>query len=128
MPPAGESDIYVYTVGGAINSGVNLNNSAASEDRPVWSPDGQSIYYAVDTAAPFTDDNNIVRIPAGGGAATNVVAGAGINEWQPSISPDGSKLCYSRGGMANSGATGVDVWTATQAVSTPGLAAFKDST
>ncbi|HLM09667.1 MAG TPA: Ig-like domain-containing protein [Thermoleophilaceae bacterium] len=108
----GQSDIYVFTVGGTINSGANVTNTATvSEDKPAWTPDGQEFYYARDPSGPaFNDTNDIYRKPAtaGGGAGDPVVATA-VNEWQPAVSPDGLRLCYSAGGMSDGGAGDVDV-------------------
>ena len=62
--------------------------------RPQWSPDGATIYYG---RGVDTNDYDIYRSPADGSnpLGTAVVTGTG-NDYQPSLSPDGSTLCYTR--------------------------------
>jgi Bacterial Ig domain/WD40-like Beta Propeller Repeat len=85
-------------------------SSVASEDKPSWSADGETIYYARDTVPSTNTD--IVKEPADDSGPVSEVVNTAANEWQPSISPDGNTICYSRGGMGDSGATGVDLYTA----------------
>jgi Tol biopolymer transport system component len=85
-------------------------SSVASEDKPVWSPDGQLIYYARNTEPPTNSD--IVKELADNTGAVVEVVNTADNDYQPNLSHDGAKICFSRGGMGDSGATGVDVFTA----------------
>ncbi len=86
-----ERDIMVKTVGTSAPA-VNLTSGAPVEFKPAWSPDSNTIYYAQQNANPqFLD---IVKKPATGGVAVAVQAASGIDEYQPSISPDGSRMCF----------------------------------
>jgi Tol biopolymer transport system component len=102
-------DIFIRpsTGGAARNLAVS---SVASEDKPVWSPDGQFIFYVRDTV-PSTNSDIVKELADNTGAVVEVVNTAD-NDYQPNLSHDGTKLCFSRGGMSDSGASGVDVWTA----------------
>jgi Tol biopolymer transport system component len=85
------------------NNPINLTVSDdLHEGKPVWSPDGQFIYYNRGIATPNED---IVRHPATqiGGAPTNIVATAEA-EYQSALSPDGTQLCYTRGPFGSSNA------------------------
>jgi dipeptidyl aminopeptidase/acylaminoacyl peptidase len=65
--------------------------------KPAWSPDSQFIYYSSgNPLSAMADSADIFRKPAGspGATPTAVVAISGISEWQPSISPDGTKMCF----------------------------------
>jgi Tol biopolymer transport system component len=92
-PSAGSADrdIKVKLVGSSVPA-VTLASSAVREFKPAWSPDSQTIYYAKENPNPqFLD---IVKRPAAGGAETPVQAASGIDEYQPSISPAGNKMCF----------------------------------
>jgi dipeptidyl aminopeptidase/acylaminoacyl peptidase len=78
---------------GSSAKAVNLTTAGPLEFKAAWSPDSQTIYYARKNALA-TPDLDIVSQPAGGGTVTPVIAATGIDEYQPSISPDGSKLCF----------------------------------
>jgi Ca2+-binding RTX toxin-like protein len=78
---------------------VNPINLTVSDDlhegKPVWSPDGQFLYYSRGLSSPNED---IVRQPADqiGTTPTGIVQTAEA-EYQPALSPDGTQLCYTRG-------------------------------
>jgi Tol biopolymer transport system component len=91
---------------------LNLTNSGTVIDsKPAWSPDSQTLYYSVGNVfvAP-NGSNNDVKIfqePANNtGTATAVVHISGGHSFQPAISPDGTKMCFTLGTSAglNSGA------------------------
>ena len=78
---------------------TDLTTSATFEGKPAWSPDSATIYYhAGDPQAAV--NANIMKIPSTGGAATLAVSDSGISEFQPSISPDGTQICYT---LSNNG-------------------------
>ena len=78
---------------------TDLTTSATFEGKPAWSPDSETIYYhAGDPQA--VGNANIMSIPATGGASTLAVSDSGISEFQPSISPDGTRICYT---LSNNG-------------------------
>lgn len=94
---------------------TNLTNSAdlRNNQKPAWSPDSQFIYYSFgDPNSTLADAADILRKPANGTGptpATPIVAITGSGEWQPSISPDGTRMCFTfqAGGTATA-----EVWTA----------------
>jgi Ca2+-binding RTX toxin-like protein len=96
FPAVGKKDILIGP-GDGTGAVTNLTNTANdNEETPVWSPDGDFIYYAFTPNMASTAD--IVREPAGGGAFDVIEDAATVdNEFQPEISPDGTKLCYTRG-------------------------------
>ena len=97
---------------------VNPINLTASDDlhegKPVWSPNGDFIYYNRGLASPNED---IVRQPSNqiGVAPTNIVA-TGEAEYQGALSPDGTKLCYTRGAF---GSPAADVYVTTSSPGSP---------
>jgi Tol biopolymer transport system component len=102
-----ERDIRVHTVQGGGT--LDLTTGAPIETKPAWSPDSQTIYYArgdVNTAPAPMVSANIVREPAdNGGSPTLAVADSGVHEFQPSISPDGTKICFTLGNAFDSSAS-----------------------
>lgn len=93
------ADILIDTLppGGPVNF---TPNEAQPAGKPAWTPDSATVFYtsgAVNTAG----DAGIVRKPANTPAAlpSNVAAAPTINEHQVSISPDGTRLCFTRGGF-----------------------------
>lgn len=95
-----ERDIRVHTI--ANGNILDLTDGAPIETKPAWTPDSQTIYYAMGDINASASD--IVREPAGGGIRTPVLAQAGISEFQPSISPDGTQFCVTIGTGFNSSA------------------------
>src|SRR4051812_26992303 len=112
-----------YGVGGKIfvkpypsGSAVQATNGT-SDERPVWSPDGNTIYYNHTVGAAF---DIVKRSPVTlAGTETPVVTGA-TNDWQPAVSPDGSRLCFLRGPKDN----GADLWLANTSGTDSGLVEF----
>lgn len=102
-----DRDIMVKRVGTGIPP-VALTSGPAFEDKPAWSPDSRTIYYAKRNTA---NDLDIVSEPEGGGAVTNVVAFNGTDEYQPSISPGGTQICYTSQPLNNPGMSEVIVRT-----------------
>ena len=78
----------------------NLTGTLAPKAWKVaWSPDSQTIYYSVGdiTLAPNgnTNDIRLYQQPANNSSAgTELLHVSGAHVFQPSISPDGTKLCY----------------------------------
>jgi Tol biopolymer transport system component len=94
------SDILVDTQ--PFGSGTNAPVADAStvEDKPAWTPDSQTLYYSVGdrNVAPNgnTNDVKIFQEPANNSDPTpnEVLHITGAHAFQPSISPDGSKMCF----------------------------------
>jgi Tol biopolymer transport system component len=102
---SGQQDILVDTAPFGSGTNLNLTNSAAIDGKPAWSPDSQTLYYSVGNlnVAPNgnTNDVKIFQEPAdNSGAGTEVVHISGAHAFQPSISPDGSRICYTESATA----------------------------
>jgi hypothetical protein len=106
----GQRDIFIRPSGGGARRNLAIA-STVDEDRPVWSPDGQFIYYARDSV-PSTNADIVKELADNSSPNPIEVVNTPANEWQPNLSPDGTKLCYSNGLMSDSGPNGVDVYTA----------------
>jgi Tol biopolymer transport system component len=91
-------DIFVKAVNG-LSAPVQLTETANVEERPVWSPDGNTLYYNREIAATNRDIWKKTPVTKAG-AETPVVTAAG-EDWQPAVSPDGSRLCYLHGPQSN---------------------------
>jgi len=92
------NDIIVHP----LNGGGDLNLTTAlipKAWKAAWSPDSQTLYYSVgDITQPPNGNNNDLRIyqqPANNSSpGTELLHISGAHVFQPSISPDGTKLCY----------------------------------
>lgn len=97
---SGQTDVLVQQepFGGLAGNLTNTPAANAFEGKPAWTPNSQTIYYAKGNPS---GNANIMKRPANGGAETVGVPDSGITEFQPSVSPDGSKLCFtlSNGGF-----------------------------
>src|SRR3954454_14363575 len=91
-------DIIVHPLTGG--SDVNLTSTLTPKAWKVaWSPDSQTVYYSVGdvTVAPNGSNNDVMlyQQPADNSSAgTELLHVSGAHVFQPSISPDGTKLCY----------------------------------
>ena len=89
--------IRIENVGGG---GIDLTPAGAPlETKPAWTPDSQTLYYAEGdvNVAPNGNNNDvkIVREPADNtGSPTQVIHISGAHAFQPSISPDGTRICF----------------------------------
>jgi Tol biopolymer transport system component len=90
-----ERDIMVKTYPSA-QPAVSLMTGGPVEFKPAWSPNGQEIFYAKTSGSGTTTNFDIVKRPATGGAEVPVRTDQGVDEYQPAISPDGSKFCWTR--------------------------------
>ena len=100
---SGQEDILIQESDGTgpivnLTNGAGAGDDAFVEQTPAWSPDGQFIYYARKDTAASTDEN-IFREPANNSGSPSALVDvmSGTNEFQPEISPDGTKLCYTLG-------------------------------
>jgi Tol biopolymer transport system component len=89
---------------------INLTASPAIDSKPAWSPDSQTLFYGrgnpnVAPSGPPPVSVDILREPAdNSGTATFAVPDTGVHEFQPSISPDGTKICFTLGDGFNANA------------------------
>ncbi len=92
------NDIIVHP----LNGGGDLNLTSTLTPKAwkaAWSPDSQTLYYSVgDISQPPNGNTNDIRLyqqPANNASAgTELFHISGAHVFQPSISPDGTKLCY----------------------------------
>ena len=101
-------------------SGTNPINLTASDDlyegKPVWSPDGEFIYYNRGLASANED---IVRQPSDQIGITpppTAIVTTAEAEYQAALSPDGTQMCYTRGPFGNPAA---DIYVRSSAPGTP---------
>jgi Tol biopolymer transport system component len=107
-------DIYVASA--ADGSGqIPISDTTAGmiEGKPAWDPSGLTIYFEKGNAQAPAINTDIVKRPISypsgiptPGAETLAVADSGGPEIQPSISPNGDKICY---GTGYPGATTPDI-------------------
>ena len=88
-----ERDIKVKTVGTSAPA-ISITSGAPFELKPAWSPDSQTIYYASQQGVAPASNYDIFSEPASGGTVTPVASATGVDEYQPAISPDGTKICF----------------------------------
>ena len=89
---SGQLNIKLYNV--ASGNITNFTSIAAGtyEHKPAWTPDSETLFYVV--GDPNGTNMDIVRQAATGGTPSNVLANPAANEFQPSVSPDGTQLCF----------------------------------
>src|ERR671910_171981 len=66
-----------------------LTGTAAAEEQPVWSPDGQKIAYSSE------DEGEIYALKADGSGRTRLTDTQGYDHWPPTWSPDGTRIAFS---------------------------------
>jgi Bacterial Ig domain/WD40-like Beta Propeller Repeat len=68
--------------------------NVATDQRAVWSPDGNTLYFNRGSAG----NRDLMKVtPVAPGGTVTPVLDAGTDDWQPALSPDGSRLCFLRG-------------------------------
>ncbi len=116
-------DLWVKGVASGSSAVQLTNTPAVTEERPVWSPDGETLYYnrADIPVDPKKKRDIYLKSPVTpGGSEIPIVTGE-TEDWQPSLSPDGKRLCFLRGGQDET----ADLWTVS--VSGVGAASFAAS-
>ena len=93
-----QTDVLVqeYPVSGVAPLHLT-STSGAYEGKPEWTPDSQQIYYVTGNVNTANAANIVRKNANGSGAEVGVLTDGTISEFQPSLSPDGTKLCYTRG-------------------------------
>jgi Tol biopolymer transport system component len=91
----------IYVVDADGSNVRRLTRSPADDEWPAWSPDGSRIVYDIVGTEPLNDSgfsqtSEIYSISTSGGTPTRLTHN-GVNDSQPSYSPDGTKIIFSRG-------------------------------
>jgi dipeptidyl aminopeptidase/acylaminoacyl peptidase len=80
-----------------LGTGFELSRRETGASSYDISPDGAEIAFAADTDPTGTDTNfDVIVVPAAGGAAMNLTTDNAANDSEPSYSPDGRWLLYTR--------------------------------
>jgi hypothetical protein len=91
--PAADQDILVQEYPPSAIPPLHLTSTnGVFEGKPAWSPDSKTIYYA---KGPLSA-SDIMKKPSNGGSEQTVLDTAD-SAFQPSISPEGNRMCYTRG-------------------------------
>jgi Tol biopolymer transport system component len=94
---SGQIDIVISPAAGGGD--VNFTNTMTAgqfETKPAWTPDSQTLYYVVGDPNG-ANTMGIVRKSLAGGAMQETWLNGGASEFQPSISPDGTQMCFTQG-------------------------------
>jgi hypothetical protein len=94
----------IMVKGVAPGSTATPVTTGTTDQRAVWSPDGNTLYFNRGTM-PNRDLWKLTPVAPGG--TETPVLDAGTDDWQPAVSPDGSRLCFLRGPQSG----GADLWT-----------------
>jgi dipeptidyl aminopeptidase/acylaminoacyl peptidase len=100
-----ERQAHVFSIareGGApvaitLGTGFELSRRETGASSYDISPDGAEVAFASDIDPTGTDPNfDVIVVPAAGGPATNLTTDNAANDGEPSYSPDGRYLLYTR--------------------------------
>jgi Tol biopolymer transport system component len=86
------SDLYTIKIDGSGLLNITNNMEGKILDSPVFSPDGNTIYYASSDATTNPVVWHILALQISGGSSTTVVTDGSY----PTISPDGTKMAFVR--------------------------------
>jgi hypothetical protein len=99
-------DIFIASAANGSGQTNITNTGAAIEGKPAWDPFGSTIYYEKGNAQNPATNTDIVKrsisydgfgTPTAGAETLAVADDSNHPEIQPSISPDGQKICYGTG-------------------------------
>jgi Tol biopolymer transport system component len=88
-----QGDLWVLSMQPGSEPVQVTDNAATTEERPVWSPDGNTLYYNTNLAGA----KNLFKISPVAASSEEEQITTGGEDWQPSLSPDGTRLCFLRG-------------------------------
>ena len=88
-------EIMVKTVGTGAPA-VPLTNTPQMELKPAWTPDSQYLWFARQNGTPQKSNFDIHFVSANGGPADPALTNPDVDEYQPALSADGTRLCYTR--------------------------------
>jgi Tol biopolymer transport system component len=92
-----EGDLWVKGVAPGSEAVDITNTPGVTEERAVWSPDGNTLYYNVGPAENRDIWMKSPVTPAGKETGILTESGKEKDDWQPAVSPDGTRLCFLRG-------------------------------
>lgn len=98
---SGQMDVLIRNAPGvgAVTNFTNTTTAGDFEGKPAWTPDSATLLYQKGNPMAATDVD-VVRQPAAGGSETLAISDSGISEFQPSVSPDGTEVCFT---LSNNG-------------------------
>jgi dipeptidyl aminopeptidase/acylaminoacyl peptidase len=100
-------NLKIYTVATGATANFSSTTVGTYEHKPAWTPDSQTLFYVL--GDPNTANAmSIVSEPAGGGTVSPICCAGAPSEFQPSISPDGTHMCFTRG--TQQGSSDSRVW------------------
>ncbi|MEA2386499.1 MAG: hypothetical protein QOJ22_673 [Thermoleophilaceae bacterium] len=93
---SGQRDVLIKDAPftGTPTNFTNTLTAGEFEGRPAWSPSSAVLYYEKNDPSSASPDADVVRKPVNSGTETLAVADSSLDEYQPSISPDGTQVCF----------------------------------
>jgi Tol biopolymer transport system component len=91
---SGQRDVVMQNApaGGGFVNFTNTTTAGQFEGKPAWTPDSSTLFYEKGNPNAVTNAD-IMKRPLGG-SETLAVTDSGVSEFQPSISPDGTQVCF----------------------------------
>jgi hypothetical protein len=83
---------HIHTMNSDGTGDTDLTASATDAEEPVWSPDGTQIAFASKRGS--STDFEIWKVPAAGGAETQLTTASASIDRQPAWSPNGSTIAF----------------------------------
>jgi hypothetical protein len=106
QPSLNSADRYIVVYNVAAGTTSNVTTAGAPiEGKPAWSADSQTLYYVVGDPAVANSMGIYYRSPVSSASTEQTWKNdTNVSEFQPSISPDGTRICFTMGSGFNSGA------------------------
>ena len=97
----------LYLLNVKISKVTRLTDTTAIDVNPVFSPDGQSVYFA--SAVKLGEPFHIYQLLLQSRKLVQITSGAASDDW-PSISPNGKSLAFARATLYRPHSTGGMTW------------------
>jgi dipeptidyl aminopeptidase/acylaminoacyl peptidase len=94
--PPNQLNVKIYDVQTGNTDNFTPTTAGGYEHKPAWTPDSQTLYYVIGNPGA-ANEMRIFSTPADANNPTPITPAGAPAEFQPSISPDGTKMCYTRG-------------------------------